>query len=233
MPASPPRSAARSSAAALASMASPTPISTRPQPPPSGTTTSPARGLSARVPSLGDALVGEALDLLHILAFDANEAGRALAPRRMQVAFIVEIGHAGCEPVLPDGARLARLSFAGARHRLVIGHHRLAARLAVDRPRRAVVVRVAVLGAVVDMAKDAEAELRVFVQHLAVRHVIVEMCPDEGIVLQHLQNQAADLLAPLDTRIVFEDPVAFRRELLEAVTHLMISSVSLVHNRGY
>jgi hypothetical protein len=42
---------------------------------------------------------------------------------------------------------------------------------------------------------------------------------DEIVVLQHLLNQGAHLLASLDTGILLEDPVAFRGELLEAVRH--------------
>jgi hypothetical protein len=49
----------------------------------------------AQIGDLRHALVGEALDLFHVLALDADQPGRAVAPRRVQVAFIVEIRHAG------------------------------------------------------------------------------------------------------------------------------------------
>src|SRR5580693_348555 len=63
------------------------------------------RGSSPRKTSLGDycdppnaltdTIIGETLDLLHVLAFDADQPRRAVTPRRMQVAFIVEVGGAG------------------------------------------------------------------------------------------------------------------------------------------
>src|SRR5260370_2666932 len=136
MPGAPPRSAAGSWAAARAFTASPTPISTKPLPPPGAATTSPWRGHRPAPPAaagLRDALVGEALDLLHVLAFDADLPRRAVAPLRVQVAFVVEIGSARFQRVILDAPRFARLSLTGRSHLLVIRHHRLAARLAIDR----------------------------------------------------------------------------------------------------
>src|SRR5438067_12656808 len=121
---------------------------------------------------LRDALVGEALDFLHVLALDTDQPGRPVAPRRVQVALIVEIGHAGLQRVILDPAGLPRPSLAGARDRFIIGHHRFAARLAVNRPGRAVIVRVAVLGALINVAEDAEAELGILAQHLALGDVV-------------------------------------------------------------
>ena len=111
----------------------------------------------------------------HVLALDADQPGRAVAPRRVQIAFIVEIRHAGFQRVVLDPSRLPRFSLAGARDRLIVGHYRFAARLAVDRPGRAVIVRIAVLGALVDVAEDAEIEFRILVQHLALGHVVREV----------------------------------------------------------
>jgi hypothetical protein len=75
-------------------------------------------------------------------------------------------------------------------------------------------MRVAVLRAMVDVAEDAEAEFRVLVQHFALGNLVAEMRLDEIIVLQHLLDQRAYLLASLDTRILLQDPAAFRRKLL-------------------
>src|SRR5690348_9805233 len=80
---------------------------------------------------LCDALVRIAFHLFHVLAFDANEAGRAVAPRRMQIPFVIEIGLARGQLVFPDRPRLPWLSLAWPGDREVIGHDRLAARLAV------------------------------------------------------------------------------------------------------
>src|SRR5271166_1909366 len=81
------------------------------------------------------------------------------------------------------------------------------------------IVRVAVLCAVVDMTKDAEAELGIFVQHLALRHVIGEIRFNKIIVLQYVLDQRAHFLAPLDSGILLEDRAACRRELFEITLH--------------
>src|SRR5579875_3441524 len=71
---------------------------------------------------LGNALVGIALHFLHILAFDTDQPGRAVTPRRMQIAFVIKIGHARGQPVFPHRPRLAGPPFAGARDREIIAH---------------------------------------------------------------------------------------------------------------
>src|SRR5207302_7356202 len=73
--------------------------------------------------------------------------------------------------------------------------------------------------ALVDVAEDAKAELGVLVEHLALGDVVAEMCLDEIVVFQHPLNQRAHLIASFDTRILLEDPVAFRGKLLEVVPH--------------
>ena len=81
------------------------------------------------------------------------------------------------------------------------------------------IVRVAVLGALINVAEDAEAEFRILVQHLALGYVVGEVGRDEAVVLQHFPDQFADLLAAFDTRILFEDAPTLCRELLEPITH--------------
>src|SRR5215831_12440489 len=114
--------------------------------------------------ALGDAFVGEALHLLHVFAFDADKTGCAFAPWRVQIAFVIEIGHSGCQRVILDVPRLAWPTLAGPRDRLIIGHDRLAGCLTIDRPGRPVIMRIAVLGAVIHMTENAKAELRILVQ---------------------------------------------------------------------
>ena len=80
-------------------------------------------------------------------------------------------------------------------------------------------MRVAILGAMVDVTKNAEAEFWIFVQHLAVGHVVAEVRLYEILVLQHLLNERADLFPPFDTRVRLEDLVAFGGELLEIIAH--------------
>src|SRR5579862_2369132 len=164
---------------------------------------------------LGDAFVGETLHLFHVPAFDPQEAGRSLTARRVQISLVIKISHAGREPIFADRPRLTRLAFAGAGDRLVIGHNGLAGGLAVDRPRGSVIVRLAVFGAVIDVAQDTKAEFRVFVQDFAVGHVIAQVLFHEFAVFQHLADQGADLLTALDTRIPFEDAMTFGRKLFE------------------
>src|SRR5205807_3796277 len=108
---------------------------------------------------VADPLVGIAPDRFDVLALDADQPGRSGAPRRMQVALVIDIGVARGELVVADRARLAEDPFARRRHLLVIGHDRLAEGLAVDRPGRPVIVRLAFLRALIDMAENAEAEL--------------------------------------------------------------------------
>src|SRR6185295_9670985 len=95
----------------------------------------------------GDRAIGEAADFRDVHPLHADEPGRAVAPRRMEHAGLIVICHAGGELVVPGCARGSRLAFVGGGDHLPIGHHRLARRLAVDRPGRPVVVRRAVLGA--------------------------------------------------------------------------------------
>ena len=116
-------------------------------------------------------------------------------------------------------AHLARLAVLRRLDELPVAHDRLALGLAVDRPVLAVIVRLALLGSVIDVGEDAEAELRIFVEDLALRHVVAEMLGDERAVGQHLAQQRADLVAAL--RIVFrgEDAVGGGGERLEGVGH--------------
>ena len=89
------------------------------------------------------------------------------------------------------------------------------------------IVRVAVLGAVVDVAENAKTELGVFVEDFALGDVVAEMSLDEILVFQHLLDQGAHLFASLDTRILLENPPAFRRKLFEAISHLTNSLMAL------
>lgn len=87
------------------------------------------------------------------------------------------------------------------------------------------IVRVAVLGAVIDIPEDTKPEFRILVQNFAFPHVIAEMHIDEILVLQHILDDGANLLTPFNARVLFEDPVALPRKLLETVSHWISSSV--------
>src|SRR6267378_3678304 len=107
------------------------------------------------------------LDPVHVHALDADQLGRRPAAGRMQIALVIEPGHARGQLVRANRARLARLLRAGRRDELVVGHLGFALRLAVDRPRRAMIVRRRVLSTVVGVREDAEAELGVLVKDVA------------------------------------------------------------------
>ena len=63
------------------------------------------------------------------------------------------------------------------------------------------VVRLALPRALIDVAEDAEPELRILVEDLALGHAVVEMGADEILVLEHVLDERADFLAALDPRI--------------------------------
>ena len=146
----------------------------------------------------------------------------AAAPRRVQVAFVVEIGGARRELVRAHGARLAGLAFGRGGHQLVVRHLGLARGLAVDRPRRPVVMRRRVLRSLVAVREQAEAEIRVLVEHLALRRGVVEVGVNERPVAQQLLEPHADLAAPGGARLGTQDGAALGRELLEGWRHVAI-----------
>src|SRR5437867_4096398 len=82
----------------------------------------------------------------------------SLAPRRVQIALVVDVGHARLERVARREPYLAGHVGRGLLDERPVAHHGLAARLAVDRPRRTVVVGVALLLAAVYVRENAEAE---------------------------------------------------------------------------
>ena len=93
----------------------------------------------------------------------------------MKVALVVEMGVTRAQRVLLDQPHLAGRVFAGGLEQCPIAHYGLAARLTIDRPGRAVVVRLALPGSLIDVAKDAEIKFRVLVEDLALGHSVVEM----------------------------------------------------------
>src|SRR5216117_1070250 len=98
---------------------------------------------------------------LHVAPFEADESRGAVAPRRVDVALVVELRHPRLQRIRAHVAHLARLAVPRGLDQLPVAHHRLALGLAVDRPVLAVIVRLALLRSVVDVGQDAEAELRV------------------------------------------------------------------------
>ena len=78
---------------------------------------------------------------------------------------------------------------------LPVGHLGLAHGLAVNRPGRAVIVRKAFLGPIINMRTDAEPKVRVFVNDVALWFLVfLQMSCNEFFVLQRLLYTLAYLL---------------------------------------
>src|SRR6266576_3796655 len=118
------------------------------------------------------------MDLFEILAFDTDQPSRSVSARRVEIAFVVDLGHSGFEGVFPDQSHLARFVFGGGLNQCPLAHHGLASRLAVNRPTRTVIVRLALSGAVIDLPKNAEAEFWVLIEDLPLGYVVTEMGGD-------------------------------------------------------
>src|SRR5688572_411252 len=97
------------------------------------------------------------LDPSEIDALDTDQSGLGLAPRRVHIAFVVNVGFAGRQVVGATFHDLARVSVRRLFEKLPIGHLRDARYLAIDRPARTVVVRRTVLRPLVDVGKNAKA----------------------------------------------------------------------------
>ena len=81
------------------------------------------------------------------------------------------------------------------------------------------IVRLALPRPLVDVGENAEAELRILVEDLALGPVIAEMTRDEHVVLQHVLDERAHLPSALGPAVVREDASAGSGELLERVAH--------------
>src|SRR5215472_9366052 len=130
----------------------------------------------------------------------------------------------GHQRIFPDEPHLAGPVLGCGLEQLPVAHYGFAARLAVDRPARTMIVRFAFPGAVIDMAEDAESQFRILVEDFAVGHAIVQMRGDEIIVLQYLPDQRADFLAALDAGILREDAMTLVGKLLKRI-HRMNSTI--------
>ena len=119
-----------------------------------------------------------------------------------------------------------RLVRARRLEQLVVVHLGFTGRLPVDGPRRPVVVRRARLGAAVVVRQDAELELWIFVQDLALRRPVVQVLFHELAVLQHFLQQRADLGAARGPRLGGENVMTGSSKLFERVSHAVVLSLS-------
>src|SRR5439155_12640586 len=82
---------------------------------------------------------------LHVAPLDADQPRGPVAPRRVDVALVVELRHSRLQRVRAQVAHLALRTVPRGLDELPVAHDRLALGLAVDRPVLAVVVRLALL----------------------------------------------------------------------------------------
>jgi hypothetical protein len=82
-----------------------------------------------------------------------------------------------------------------------------------------VVVRIALLLALVDVSQDAEAELRIFVEDLAFGDLVADVRGDERLVRENVLDDRAHFLATGGAGIVRERALTGGRELLESPAH--------------
>ena len=76
-----------------------------------------------------------------------------------------------------------------------------------------------VAGAFVAVGEDREAEVGVFVEHLALRDALGDVGADKLLVLEDVFEEVADLLAALRTGLGAEELFAFGRKLIEGALH--------------
>ena len=81
------------------------------------------------------------------------------------------------------------------------------------------IVRIATLGVMVDMTKNTEAYLGIFVQDLSFGHVVGQRGRDKFLILEDLLQQLAYLLAPSRAWILLQNAMAVGGELLKRMRH--------------
>src|SRR5215813_2444190 len=146
-----------------------------------------------------------ALDLVEVGAGHPDEAGAVGIVDRMDGAVLIDAGVAGQQAILLDRLELGLAGIGAVVFALPLNHVGVVARLPVDRPRGAVIVRRRYPRLVVDMGEDLEAELRVLVEHLqAARHVVAAVGLDEVAVREQLLEFLPNLLAAIGSAVALE-----------------------------
>jgi len=164
-------------------------------------------------------LVRVAFQLGRVLTLDAQQARCRDALGRVDIAFVVDMRHARLKRVDAAALDLAGLAFGGGFEDLPVAHFSFAKGLAVDRPGAAVIVRVGFARFAVDMGADAESQFGIFVDHLAVGGVVVDVSRDELFVLERLLHQIADFLPARSVRFGFQNALDICGERFKRETH--------------
>ena len=105
--------------------------------------------------------------MIQIAPLDAHELRWPVSFRRVNHTDIVEVAIAWLQDVGLIGCDQCRRISLGFFYDTPICHFRVAGSQAIDRPAGAMVVRRTVRSVLVDMATNAEAQLRILVQNLA------------------------------------------------------------------
>jgi hypothetical protein len=133
---------------------------------------------------------------LRILALDANKPRRGYSFWRVHVPLVVNVRHAGLQRVNSGAPDFAWLIFSGRFKNFPVAHFRLADGLPIDRPGVAVIVRIGFSGAMAHVCADAETQVGIFVNHLTIRRVLVEIGGQEPFILEHLLHQLPNFTPP-------------------------------------
>src|SRR5215471_3447098 len=170
-----------------------------------------------------------ALDLVEVGAGHADEAGVVGIIDRMDGAVLIDAGVSRQQAILLDRLELGLFGIGAVVLALPLDHVGVVRGLAVDRPRRAVVVRGRDPSLVVDMGEDLESEIGVLVQHLqAARHLLAAIGLDEVAVREQLLEFQANLFAALGAAIAGENGAAIRHELIEVIGHRCLPGDDMV-----
>src|SRR5438309_6431302 len=108
-----------------------------------------------------------ACDLAEIDPLDADKPGLALAPRRVQDALAIDVSHAGLELVAAHLRNFAGLPVCGLLNKPPVGHLGHTGSLAVYRPARSMIMRLAVLRPFINVRKNAEMQIRILIKDLS------------------------------------------------------------------
>src|SRR5580692_1382445 len=140
---------------------------------------------------LRHALIGVAGDFGYVPPLDANQPSRTRAARRVQIPLVVDIGHTRGKRVFAAQGDLPGFALTRGRDFVPVAHHRLAKRLAVDRPGWTMIMRRAFFGAVIDVREDAELVFRVLVENLPLRTILGQVLGDKILIGTGLLNKRA------------------------------------------
>src|SRR5262249_49234436 len=152
-------------------------------------------------------------------AGDADYPGLLLVSGRVDRVRAIGAGLPWAEAVLARRHQLVVVLALGV-DAPPFGHVGHVLGVAVDRPRRAVAVRLADLAALLHMRQHVEVEPGVVVQHaLAGRQVVVEGLGHELRVVEKLAQALGHLRKRLRERLRLEDGVAVGAEIVERVGH--------------